>query len=770
MANNDITPSKKQKGIDFVSLFMDCKSKWYYFIISVVCCMAFAVLYNYVRKPLFQVKTSVVISQEDQSATGSMMKGTGMADLFGKGASVDNELLIITSHAVLKETVKELQVHKSYKHRKNFLKREYKYKDSPIEISCDESIVDTLMAELKFKVKVDEDENISMKVYADRVKLFSLEDLRFPACVETAYGTFMFNKTSFFEDGEDLRMDITITGYHPAAESLQTLVMSYLPDKKADVIEISMNNSNPTYAKDILSTIVKNYNQRTIDEVISKNLKTVEFIDQRLDGLTSELSDAEREIEKFKIDKKITNVGAEASYLYNRTNVLENNLVAAETEFEILSMTREFLSNPENKYSLIPNVSGSGSAGAAIGGYNSLALERLKLMNNAKANNKALKALEDQMDTLQASIVETLNKSYETSLFRLNELKSQTNKSQAKLSGVPTQERQYRDLQRQQEIKQEIYLFLLQRREEAALNSANAMPRGILIDEAYRLNEALSWSTKKLFLIFLFLGFCLPIGYFYLCRMLRTKFSTKEDVEQMTNIPILGEMCTTSSDETLVVKAGGSSSAAELFRLIRSNLQFILGGMNDKVVLLTSTVSGEGKSFISINLAASLAMLGKKVVLVGMDIRCPKLAEYLNLKVNKGLTEYLSAQSITLDDIVIKDAMQENLDIIVAGPIPPNPSELLASSKVDHLFTALREKYDYIIVDSAPVGMVSDTFSLARISDATVYVCRANYTKLKDIEYINSLYADNRLKRMSLVVNGTESKKGYGYGYGGGQK
>ncbi len=766
MANNDNTSLKKQKGIDFVALFMDCKAKWYYFVISFVFCMALAVLYNYVRKPLFQVKTSVVISQEDQSATGSMMKGSGMAELFGEGASVDNELLIITSHSVLKETVKDLQINKSYKVKKNLLKREYRYKNSPIEIICDDAIADTMMAYMKFKIKVDETENITMKVYADGNKLFNLEDLRFPASVKTPYGSFVFNKTQFFEEGEDLRVDVSFTGYHPAAESLQQVVMAYLPDKKADVIELSMNNTNPTYAKDVLSQIVENYNKRGIDEVISKNLKTVEFIDLRLDGLTSELSDAEREIEKYKIENQIVNVGAEASYLYNRTNELENNLVSAETEFEILSMTRDFLSNPENKYSLIPNVSGSGAAGAEIGGYNSLVLERLKLMNNAKANNKALKAIEDQLDTLRASIVETLDKSYETSLFRLNELKAQTNKSQAKLSGMPTQEREYRDLQRRQEIKQEIYLFLLERREEAALNTANAMPRGIIIDDAYRINEPLSWSTKKLLLAFLFLSICAPIGYFYLRRMLRTKFSTKEEVEQISNIPILGEMCTSQSGEALVVKSGGSSSAAELFRLIRSNLQFILGGMNDKVVVVTSTVSGEGKSFISINLAASLAMLGKKVLLVGMDIRCPKLAEYLNLKPNKGLTEYLSSQSIGIDDIIIKDAIQENMDIIVAGPIPPNPSELLALSRVDELFNSLRENYDYIIVDSAPVGMVSDTFSLARISDATVYVCRTNYTNLKDIEYINSLYADNRLKRMSLVVNGTETKKGYGYGYG----
>lgn len=250
-------------------------------------------------------------------------------------------------------------------------------------------------------------------------------------------------------------------------------------------------------------------------------------------------------------------------------------------------------------------------------------------------------------------------------------------------------------------------------------------------------------------------------------KLVRSKFETKDELEQMTRVPLLGEVCIDKSGKTVVVKQKGSSTVSELFRLIRANLQFIMSGREDKVVLMTSTVSGEGKTFVSINLAASLAMLeNKKVLLVGMDIRSPRLAEYLSINVSHGLTEYLSSEKISLDDIIIKEPIQKNLDIITAGPVPPNPSELLMLDRVDELFAQLRTKYDYIIVDSAPVGMVSDTFTLARISDVTIYVCRANYTSLRDVNFINNLYEENRLKKMSLVVNGTTSKKGYGYGYG----
>ena len=758
----------KTAQFDWMAFIEECKSKWVLCAISVFVCLCIGGLYAILKQPIYVTKGSVLVTQEDQSSAASeMVAQFSVGGMFAGSSSVDDELAVMKSHTVFRSTVKELGLNEICRVKKNLIQWRYKYLDAPIKITCNPSIPDTLSVALSFDISVDENGIADIEVKGNKRDLTEVKNVTFPTLIQTVYGDFELSLTKDYKQGEDLRAKIAYYSYDLATEIYQDILLLYVPNKKANMIEISTNSTCPKFSRLIVNSLIENYNKKGIAEKQIKEIKTATFIDDRLKSLTLELDDAELEIEQFKSSHQITNIGAEASFLYSKTNALENQLLNAETEFEILSIVRSFISNPNNKYSLVPYSAGLGSAGGLISGYNSLMLERLKLMNNnAKANNAAILAIEKQADALYENIIATLDKNYDTALLKLTELRKQTGEFQAKLVEIPSQEREFLNMQRQQSVKEQLYLFLLQQREETSINIANSMPRGSIVDAAYTLSKPVGLTKLVILVISFILGCCVIPTWLYLKKKMRTKFSTKEDVEQMTNIPILGEMCTSNREETLVVKSGGSSSAAELFRLIRSNLQFILGGMNDKVVVVTSTVSGEGKSFISINLAASLAMLGKKVVLVGMDIRCPKLAEYLNLKVNKGLTEYLSAQSITIDDIVIKDAMQENMDIIVAGPIPPNPSELLASSKVDHLFTALREKYDYIIVDSAPVGMVSDTFSLARISDATVYVCRANYTNLKDLEFINSLYADNRLKRISLVVNGTESKKGYGYGYG----
>lgn len=295
---------------------------------------------------------------------------------------------------------------------------------------------------------------------------------------------------------------------------------------------------------------------------------------------------------------------------------------------------------------------------------------------------------------------------------------------------------------------------------------ANAVPKGLIIDDAFSFSEPLGMSKKVILLIAFLLGILLPVTIIYVHRLLRSKFESKEEVQRHLSAPVLGEMCIDRSGRSLVVSPTDTSSATELFRLMRTNLQFMLGGEGDKVVLMTSTRSGEGKSFISLNLAATLSLLeGKRVLLVGMDIRNPQLANYLGINPPLGLTNYLSASNVTLDSIIQPMAGIKNCDVIVAGPIPPNPAELLASSKVDELFAKLRTMYDYIIVDSAPVGMVSDTFALDRISDATIYVTRINYSTFSDLRFVEEIYTDKRLKKLSVVVNGTSSKKGYGYGY-----
>lgn len=762
---NDNTPSKRSDIIDISGLLKFYWSKWYYFVISVGLCGFLALCYVMIKDPVYQVNAHLLISQEGDGGAGNMLSDVTFG-LFGGDGYVEDEVFVVSSHSVLKDVVKELELHKSHIVNTRLVKETFKYKKFPVEIFCDPSIADTLSKSLKFKVRVDDDGSVEVTAKQSWHTVGEAQSEHFPITVSTPYGQFSFNKTEHFIEGEDLSTDIYFMSYDSAAEGLSEEVSISIASKKSNVIALGMPHPDAQYAKDVLNTIVEKYNERGIEEKNLKGEKTAAFIDSRLELLAQDLSSSETNIEAYKKQQGIVDIAAEATYQMNKKSNLEKQLIQAETEFEILKITREFIANPANDYSLIPTTSGSANVQNAINAYNGLILERVKLQKNAKANNAMLKALDEQIEVMRKNINVSLDKAYDNSLVALKELRAEVNSADSRLGNIPTQEREFLNIKRQQTIKETLYLFLLQRREETAMMLANAVAKGIIVDEAFTLKDPVSLSNKMIILIAILFGCCIPPVWFYLKKLMRTQFETKEEIEAYTNVPVIGEMCVDKSNDSLVIKSGGSTTAAELFRLIRTNLKFILSGKNDKVVLVTSTVSGEGKSFISINLAASLAMLGEKVLLVGMDIRSPKLAEYLNLQTRRGLTEYLSTESISLNDIINVSPLQNNMDIIVAGPVPPNPAELLASTRVDDLFEQLRGMYDYIIVDSAPVGMVSDTFTLTRISDATVYVCRANYTSIKDFNFINSLYDTTRLKRMSLVVNGTNCKKGYGYGYG----
>ncbi len=717
MTNNN--KGRKSDIIDIAGLLRSYLEKWHYFAISILVCGILGVVYAKIKKPVYQVNANVLIAQEDGGGVSSSLSDLSFG-LFGNSGYVDDEVFVISSHSVFKDVVKELNLHKSHIVKTGILAKDFVYEKFPIDVDCNSSIPDTLQTGILFKINVDDDGIIEITAKAKKKQIAEVEADKFPVVVKTIYGDFIFNKTQYLIPNEDLSMTISFMNYDAAAEALSKDVTIGIASKKSNVIALGFKNSDTKYAKDVLNAIIEKYNIRGIDEKNIKGEKTATFIDSRLALLVQDLALSESDIEAYKRGQGIVDVTAEASYQIAKKGNLEKELIAAETEFEILKMTRDYISSPENAYTLIPTSAGSTSAQTAISSYNALILERLKLEKNAKANNTALQTLTKQIDAVRENIVISLDKTYESSLLALNELRSEVNSTNTRLNNIPTQEREFINIKRQQKIKETLYTFLLQRREETALMLANSVPKGQIVDEAYTLEEPVGLSKMMIVAIALFLGICFPPAFIYLKKLTQTKFTTREEIEKMTDIPVLGEICQNkNTDSPLVIKSGGSSSAAELFRLIRSNLQFILNNQDDKVVLLTSTVSGEGKSFVSINLAASFSMLGKRTLLVGMDVRNPKLAEYLKLHPTKGLTEYLSSNAISLDSIILKDPIMPNWDIITSGPIPPNPSELLASSRVDELFDSLRRLYDYIIIDSAPVGMVSDTFTLARISYAT---------------------------------------------------
>lgn len=754
---------KQLDMIDFASVFKEYINKWWLFAICIVACTALAYFYTGIRKEKYLVKANILISNEDSDASASF---GGLGNLFGADAYVEDEVFIVSSHSVIRQVVKDLNLNTRYVVHEGFLQNVFVYKDQPVSLYADPAIADTLSKTLLFKVKVNEKGLVDCKVKVRSDIVTEIEGQKFPVSVNTPYGKFILNKTANYRPGEPLDTRISFSGIDAAAESIEKDITMDMASRKSNVILMEMETTDVPYAKDVMNNIISQYNKNGVEDKNVRNQKTLEFIDSRLALLTGDLTQSEAQVESFKKSNGIVDVEIDAKYNLEKKGKIEENLIQAETRLQVVKLIKDFISNPSNKYELVPaTLIGGEGDNSALAAYNELILRRIQLSQNAREGHAALNAVNEQIDAMRRNILSTVDKTYESAVVTVNEMRSEMGATMSSLGDIPAQERQYRDIKRQQSIKEQLYIFLLKKREETSMMLANSQPKGIIVDEAYSLSEPISLGKGAIIIIGFIIGFVMAALIIYLRRKLRNRFESREELERITNVPMLGEVCTSRSSDALVVRDGGSTSAAELFRLIRSNLQFVLGGGKHNVILMTSTISGEGKSFISINLASSLALLGKKVVLVGLDIRNPKLQEYLDLPPAPGFTEYIAGDSLTLDDITRHDPIVKGLDIITAGPVPPNPSELLNDNKVDMMFEELRQRYDYILIDSAPVGMVSDTFTLSRLCDATVYVCRANYTTLNEVRFFNNLYDEGRLKKMSLVVNGTSAKKGYGYGY-----
>lgn len=765
--------SKKQSDIiDLSGIFRSYVQHWYLFAISIVCCMSVAFFFAHIHKDKYNVSANIMVQGETTSPLAGL---TDFSSLLGGASSgVLDEIYVISSHSLYREVVKQLGLNKIHKLRLGILNNELLYPEWPVDVYASDQILDTLRSTLNFKVTVYE--NGLADINARDSKSFSekYRDVKLPYTVKTPYGEFTVDKTKYYPKGEKLTAKVDITGYHKASEMIDEDIATSIPTKHSNVIELHYTTPNPALGEAILNCIIEEYNKRGIKESNAQAIKTAKFLEERIALLANDLSASEADMQSFKERQGIVDVEHEAKYQSSKRAAVEEQLIQAQTQLEIMNLTRDFISRPDNRYELIPmsvpteNV----SVATAIEQYNNLILRRNKMLETVQPGNKAVSDLNAQIDAMRANIISTVNQLYDNSKVAVRDLQQQMNATGSRLGNIPKQERAVIDMMRQLEIKQQLFLFLRERQEENAMLMANAIPKGTIVDEAFTYTKPVGMGKAGMLIMAFLFSLCLPPFYLFIKKLLRNRFESREELESMTAVPVLGEMCSDHSGRNMVVSPTDTSSATELFRLMRANLLFVLNDATDKVVLVTSSVSGEGKSFIASNLAASLSLLGKKVLLIGMDIRAPKLSSYLGVRPAPGLTQYLASTEVTVPQIVQKAPLAglPDLDIVVAGPIPPNPAELLASRRVDSLFELLRADYDYIIVDSAPVGMVSDTFSLNRISDATVFVCRVNYTSNHEIKELDKLAEQGKLKKLSLVVNGTKTHKSYGYGAKDGHK
>lgn len=536
---------------------------------------------------------------------------------------------------------------------------------------------------------------------------------------------------------------------------------------------ISLKNSSLQRGQDFINQLLEMYNRNTNNDKNEIAQKTAEFIDERISIISKELGSTEADLETFKRDAGITDLTSEAQIALAGNAEYEKKSVENRTQISLVNDLRKYLRG--NEYEVLPSNVGLQDAAliGAIERYNEMLVERKRLLRTSTENNPAIVNLDTSIRAMKANVQATLEGTLQGLMITKSSLDREASRYSRRISNAPGQERAYVSIARQQEIKAGLYLMLLQKREENAIALAATANNAKIIDEAIADDIPVSPKRSMIYLIALVLGIGIPVGIIYLIELTKFKIEGRADVEKLTSVPVVGDIPLTEEKNekngSIAVFENKNNLMSETFRNVRTNLQFMLDN-DQKVILVTSTVSGEGKSFVSANLAISLSLLGKKVVIVGLDIRKPGLNKVFHLSnKEKGITQYLSNPETDLMELVQPSDVNKNLFVLLGGAVPPNPTELLARNGLDKAIETLKKNFDYVILDTAPIGMVTDTLLIGRVSDLSVYVCRADYTHKAEYTLINELAIEKKLSKLCTVINGVDLKKrkyGYYYGYG----
>ncbi|MDY4462384.1 MAG: polysaccharide biosynthesis tyrosine autokinase [Sodaliphilus sp.] len=730
---------------------------WWLFALSFIFC--FGILFLYLRKtlPSYIVSSTVLVDDHSLSFAGiGNSKGNSMLkSMIGGGdVNVFNEIEILASENLAAKTVDALDINCRYYEKTGFLKKQDHYGTSPIIVEAPKELFDTLSVTLPFKIKVYADGKSDITV---KKGLFSnyaeLKGVELPATVKTPFGLFVVKPTQYFTPKHEYSITASVAGNIPAALELQKDMTVDLKAKKTDIVYMDVMDNDVKRGRDILNTLVRLYNERGMKESDTQGMTTARFIDERLSLIYKNLMGSEAEIEAYKKAHSLVDPYTQVKSSIIKGETSESAIIALETQYRIASMIKGFITDPANKHSLIPFESDSLSA-KMVRSYNALITQRQHLETSAKADNPALVQLDQQLNAMRENMLGSVNNALGAMRIKIDKAKDVQGESKGDMSQFASTERETRTLYRNQAIQNELYIFLLQKREENALKMAAAQPKGKLVDEAYAASEPVKPKKPLLAFVALIMTFALPFCILYVKKMLKNKIGSQDELEAITPAHLLGQIYHAREDELRVI-ADTNTKNAELFRYLRGNVQFVLPESTDKVVLVTSAVAAEGKSYIAANVASSLALMGKKVALVELNLRKPSLGEMFGIIASKGMSDYLSNGEVSLHDIVSTTA--DGLDVYVAGTVPPNPSELLQGSRAAQLMEQLREQYDYVVVDSASLATASDTFSLTNQADTTVVVLRANSTKQAYVKWINRLMAEGKLSNVGFVLNGVKN-------------
>lgn len=748
--------SNSYKQSNIVELVVSYVKHWKLFVLSFVICVGLAGGYILVKNPEFRINANILIKEDSKSGmsglASSMMKtGIPFGDVLSVGGSaVDDEIEIINSYSILRGTVKDLGLNVSCS--SGLIKKTNYYQDSPLRITpANPDMPDTLRYTIEMKVTVDKQENVKVKAYYDGDLVGSVKS-QFPAKLTTIFGDFLIEKTKFYDGDKNRKFKVYYSGYGLSTEALMRNVEISIASKKANVVNLFIDDEIPDRGKDILNSIIKNYNLYGIDEKNVTAVRTAEFLQQRIDLMAEDLSAVESEVEKYKEDNQLTDIGSEARIILEKSSYFKERLINAETQFSVISIIEDFLEAPENRYAVVPMSLGieEESAVESLLAYNELLMERLKLLRSTNPGNPIIESMNEQVDATRQSVLMTIQSIKRGIEYARNDLREQEKTFNDRIKGMPKQEREYIAIKRQQEIKQALYLYLLQQQEDNALKLALENPKAQIIDNAYVNSRPVKPMKKLIAAAALLFTIILPIVYLYVRKTLNRKFHNARQLGNYTMLDVYMDIHSSCSPRLFT---GQTETVDEDMRDLRSMVfRAMDNDIEHKVATVTSVMKGEGKTFVASNLALSVAMLGKKVLLIDANLRNSSLSTDILNAPARGLTQVIQGQS-DYKSVIQESSWHENLYVLPAGDVRSNAAEVLLSSAFSSLVNELESLYDFIVIDSANLYDYSDTMPLLHLNDLTIVVTRAGFSDKDTMEYIETLVNKEVISNYICIVN-----------------
>ncbi|MBO4942780.1 MAG: polysaccharide biosynthesis tyrosine autokinase [Muribaculaceae bacterium] len=785
--NNPKFKVEKEDDFDIAGLLLSFLSHWKWFVIGVAVCVVLAVFKIVTTVPVYNMESAIYLNDDNTNSRNAFNLNDAANPMVAFKNYIDEtEIEVLKSRNNLKKIVDSLKLTYTYT-EKGLFRSKPLYRKNPVGASMDSASLAGLKAPIFIEVKSKDDNKFDISVeteFEENTEEKDFKDQTLPFSFDLSYGkvNLYLNPTDTLDGTEK----IVIVSPKAAAKDLSERFNIEFAKNSEKIISVSFLTNSQQEGTDVIKALVDFYNKDIIEEKNQSAVQTEAFILDRLIMISNELKDVEDRLKEYREAHNVTNLLEQSRLNLTLKSDYELKKTEIEAQMRILEEIEKEVSKA-NSYETLPAlINNNETMAQIIEDYNKKVNKLNRALMGGTADNPLVRTMQEELNRDKIRVLQNIKTSKESLSTERNSIRALENQSASQLASTPSVDKGFNEIFREQQVKVSIYTFLLQRREEIALQKTLATNTARLIDDP---NGEYPVSPRKLLLLAaaILLGLIIPASIIFVRRILFPVFGDKEELERLTKVPVLGEICNSDDKEhrEIVIGKNVSSAIAELFRLLRNNIAFTRAGQDSRVILITSSISGEGKTFITSNLAMTYALMGKKVVVVGLDLRSPMLAHSFGLSNNEGVTTYLTGQQEDLNKLIKKTDYSSNLSVLPAGPVPPNPNELLMSDRMKHMIETLREEYDYVLLDTAPIGLISDTFLITRFSDLQLYVSRANYTSKKCLRELDSAIASGKFSSVYIVLNGVDMAAGsytyrrygayggygkknapYGYGYG----